>query len=403
MENDLLTRAVEKVIPLDLAKAKLASGEKLRVYLGIDPTGARLHLGHSVPLRKLQAFASAGHHVIFLVGSFTARIGDPSGRDTERQPLTEEEIQANLQSYKNQASKILDFSKVELRENHEWLETLTAKNMIRITSSFTKQRLEQRDMFERREKEGAPIHMHEMLYPLLVGYDSVALDVDCEVGGSDQEFNMLAGRTLQQAYGKREKFILTTKLIEGTDGRKMSKTYNNCIYLTDPPNEMYGKVMSIKDSLMQIYFECCTDVPMEEIHKLLNNTPEVEAPKKRGRKPTKAKVDTHPREAKALLAFEIVTIYHGVEAAKKAEEEFNRVFAKKETPEDMKEVKVKHGTPLLDVLVSEGLVKSKAEGKRLIKQKGVKVNDVVVESENEKVSEGVVRVGKRKFIKLKYE
>ena len=379
MTDDLLTRAVSKVIPADLAKAKLASGEKLRIYLGIDPTGTKLHLGHAVPLRKLQAFADSGHHVIFLVGSFTAMIGDPSGRDDERGALTREQVQKNFETYREQASKVLDFKKVEIRYNHEWLQKLTQEELLKIASCFTKQQMDQRDMFERREKEGNPIHLHEMLYPLYVGYDSVMLDVDCEIGGNDQEFNLLAGRTLQKAFGKREKFILTTKLIDGTDGRKMSKTYDNCIYLTDSANDMFGKLMSVNDDLMETYFECCTNVDLSEVKKIVKG---------------------NPREAKARLAREIVALYHGADAAEKAETAFTNVFTGKGIPEDIKEVKVKKGTLLVDVLVKEGLVSSKSEAKRLIEQKGIKVNDVLVESMEEKVTEGVVRVGKRKFLRI---
>jgi tyrosyl-tRNA synthetase len=294
MKNeDLLTRAVSNVTPRDLAEKKLTGKKPLRIYLGIDPTGSKLHLGHSVPLRKLKAFQDAGHEIIFLVGSFTAMIGDPSGRDQMRAPLTKKEVEANFQTYKKQASKILDFKKVELRYNHEWLEKLGFEEIAKIASNFTLQRLSDRDMFKKRLQEDNPIAMNEFMYPLMVGYDSVVLDVDCELGGNDQYFNMLAGRTLQKAFGKREKFVLTTKLIEGTDGRKMSKTYDNCIYLDDDANEMYGKVMSVNDNLMETYFECCTDVPMDEMKTILKG---------------------NPRDAKARLASEITAIYHDEKA-----------------------------------------------------------------------------------------
>src|SRR3990167_5125993 len=248
--EELISRGVEKVIPRDLAEKKLLSGDKLRIYFGVDPTGAKLHLGHSVPLRKLKAFADAGHEIIFLVGSFTAMIGDPSGRDTMRTPLTREEVEENFRTYKEQAGKILNLSKIEVRYNHEWLDSLKFGDIVDLASNFTVQQILQRDMFEKRIKDGNPISLHEFLYPLMVGYDSVVLDVDCELGGSDQEFNMLAGRTLQTALKKRDKFVLTTKLIEGTDGRKMSKTYDNCIYLDDSAHDMYGKVMSVSDELV---------------------------------------------------------------------------------------------------------------------------------------------------------
>ncbi|HLC75857.1 MAG TPA: tyrosine--tRNA ligase [Candidatus Peribacterales bacterium] len=382
--NDLLTRAVAKIIPADLAKKKVEDGKKLRVYWGIDPTGGKIHLGHTIPMRKLQAFADAGHHAILLIGSFTAMIGDPSDRDSIRQPLTKEQVEENFKTYKKQAAKVIDFDKVEIRYNHEWLEKLSYKDIIEHASLFTVQQMEERAMFAERMNKDKPVSVHEFLYPLMVGYDSVVLDVDCELGGSDQEFNMLAGRTMQRAFGKREKFVLTTPLIEGTDGRKMSKSYENCVYLDDEPNDMFGKMMSINDDLMATYFECCTDVPMEEVRVILS-------PSKDG---------TWARKAKARLAREIVTLYHGADAAEKAEEAFVNVFSEKGIPEDIKEVKVKKGTLLVDVLLKEGLVSSKSDAKRLIEQKGIKVNDKAVESMEEKVSEGIVRVGKRKFLKL---
>lgn len=378
--TELLTRAVENVIPKDLAEKKLKSGKQLKLYLGIDPTGAKLHLGHSVPLRKLKAFADAGHHVIFLVGSFTAMIGDPSGKDTQREPLTRKKIEENFQTYKEQASKILDFGKdVEVRYNHEWLEKLTFEEIGKLASNFTVQQMSERDMFARRMAEGKPVSVHEFLYPLMQGYDSVVLDVDFEVGGNDQLFNMLAGRTLQAVYGKREKFILTTKLIDGTDGRKMSKMYENCVHLDDEPNNMFGKMMSLNDNLMQTYFECCTDVDLKE---------------------SAALIKADPRAAKARLAREIVTLYHGKDAAAKAEKEFEAVFTEKGIPEDVKEVKVKKESLLLDVLLKEGLIASKGEGRRLIEQRGVTVNDVAVTAVDQKVEEGICKVGKRKFLRV---
>jgi len=384
--NELLTRAVANVIPRDLAEKKLASKKKLRIYLGIDPTGAKLHLGHSVPLQKLKAFADAGHHVIFLVGSFTAMIGDPSGRDSQREVMTRDGVENNFQTYKKQASKILDCEKdVEVRYNDEWLGKLSPTEFLTIAGHFTKQQLEQREMFVRREKEGNPIHMHEMLYPLLVGYDSVVLDVDCELGGSDQEFNMLCGRTLQKAFGKREKFVLTTRLIEGTDGRKMSKTYDNCIYLEDEPNNMYGKVMSLKDELIPTYMECCTLVPMAEVGEA--------AKALKGGK-------VNPKDLKMRLARELVTMYHGKAAAEKAEREFEKVFRDKGTPEDIPQFKAKKGMLLIDALVESKTVSSKSEARRLIEQGAIKVNDKPVTSVDAKVEEGIVKVGKRKFVKI---
>jgi len=387
--SELLTRGVASVIPKELAEQKLKSKKKLRVYLGIDPTGTKLHIGHTIPLRKLQQFAEAGHHAIFLVGSFTAMIGDPSDKEAVRKKLTQEEVKKNFHSYQTQASKVLDFSKVEIRFNHEWHEKMGLETYLEIASHFTKQQIEQRDMFRRREKEGKPIAFHELSYPLLQGYDSVMLDVDCEIGGTDQEFNMLAGRSLQKAYGTREKFILTTKLIEGTDCRLMSKTYNNCIYLEDEPNDMFGKMMSLKDECMDMYFECCTDVSTKEYKELLKGS---------------------LRVAKARLASEIVTLYHGQEKAKKAEEEFIKVFTEKGTPKDIPERPFPE-KDLLGDLVSSGLVSSKSDARRLLTEKGIKVlnekGDTVLTAESEaeiveimaKGLGNIVKIGKRKFLR----
>ncbi len=383
--EELLTRGVEEVVPRDLADAKLKAKKPLRIYLGIDPTGAKLHLGHSVPLRKLKAFADAGHHVIFLVGSFTAMIGDPTGRDTQREPLTKDQIEENFKTYKQQAGKILDFGTVEIRYNHEWLEKLSSSEILALSSHFTTRQMSQREMFKRREKEGKEIAITEFLYPLLVGYDSVMLDVDCELGGNDQLFNMLAGRTLQQVYGKRDKFVLTTKLIEGTDGRKMSKTYDNCVFIEDEPNDMYGKIMRIKDDLILTYMECCTNISMKEIE-------EVEKAMKKG---------VNPKEFKMQLAREIVTMYHDASAAEQAENGFQKVFSKGGMPDDMPETKAKKGESLIDLLMREKLVTSKSEARRLIDQKAIAINEVVVTSHDQEAKAGVVKVGKRKFVRVK--
>lgn len=369
----VLTRGVENVVPRELALKKLRSGERLRIYLGIDPTGAKLHLGHSVPLRKLREFSELGHEVIFLVGSFTAMIGDPTGRDAMREPLTREQIEQNFKDYKRQAQKILDFSKVSIRYNHEWLEKLTFEGIVKLASKFTVQQMLQRDMFQKRLQEQKPISLHEFLYPLMVGYDSVVLDVDVELGGSDQEFNMLAGRHLQQTSGKREKFVLTTRLIEGTDGRKMSKTYDNCVYLEDTPSNMYGKLMSVKDELIKTYFEVATDISSDTIRQILSG---------------------HPKEAKMRLAREIVTLYHGKNAAAKAEADWHNTFSGGGVPADIPTVKRGKlrdivqdiSTSELRRLVEQGAVSSVLSGKK-------------VESIDAEIADDVIRIGKHRFIK----
>lgn len=370
--KELLERGVENIVPRDLAEKKLHSGERLRVYLGIDPTGAKLHLGHAVGLRKLKAFTDLGHHTIFLVGSFTAMVGDPTGRDTAREPLSREQVEKNFQTYKVQASKILDFSKVEIRYNHEWLEKMQFADIMKLASHFTVQQMLERDMFQERLKREEELSPNEFLYPLMQGYDSVMLDVDCELGGNDQLFNMLAGRKLQKAFDKRDKFVLTTKLIEGTDGRKMSKTYNNCVYLDDAPAEMFGKLMSLKDELIGTYFDTCTDVSTETQQKILAG---------------------HPKDAKMALAEEIVRMYHGEDAAKKARAGFEGTFAHGEAPSDAPTITL-NGRALVDALVQEGILPSKSEYRRL--EEGNAITTV-----SEDASGKTLRIGKHRFVKIK--
>ncbi|MDE2071373.1 MAG: tyrosine--tRNA ligase [Patescibacteria group bacterium] len=381
--DELLTRAVASVIPKELAIKKLTSGERLRVYLGIDPTGAKLHLGHSVPLRKLKAFSDLGHEVIFLVGSFTAMIGDPSGRDAMREPLTREKIRENFKDYKRQASKILDFSKITVRYNHEWLEKLGFEDIVKLAGNFTVQQMLKRDMFHKRIEEGNPIGLHEFLYPLMVGYDSVVLDVDAELGGSDQEFNILAGRHLQQAMGKRDKFVLTTRLIEGSDGRKMSKTYGNCVYFDDEPSEMFGKVMSIKDELMKLYFETLTDVPMQEVEAITSH---------------------HPKDAKFSLAKDLVTIYHGRKAAMKAAEDWINTFSKGEVPMKVMIIEKLPEETFMASAVSSGIVKSNTEFRHLIVSGAVSSvlsGEKILDPNYKGQDKEVIRIGKHRFAKIK--
>lgn len=383
--SELLVRAVQDVVPRTVAESKMKSGKPLRLYWGIDPTGTRIHLGHSVPLRKMRAFQDAGHHVILLIGSFTAMIGDPSGRDEMRQALSAEDVKKNFETYIDQAKKILDMEKLEIRYNHEWLEKLTFKDILKLTSNFTVQQMLKRDMFVKRMQDDAPISLTEFMYPLMVGYDSVILDVDVELGGNDQLFNMLAGRTLQTAFKKRDKFVLTTKLLEGTDGRKMSKTYNNCVYLTDAPGEMYGRLMSMPDNLIPAYMECCTDIPMAEVKAC-------EQALKAGKE--------NPKKLKMRLAREIVTMYHSTQAAEAAEAEFENVFKNKGLPESIPEFKAKKGMLFVDALLESKTVASKSEARRLIEQGGVKLDDKTVTAIDARAEKGMYRVGKRKFLKI---
>ena len=387
--QEVLNRRVSEIIVKSDLEKKLLSGKKLRIYLGVDPTGFYLHLGHAVVLRKLKEFVDLGHEVILLIGDFTAKIGDPTGKDAMRIPLTDKQIKANFKDYKKQASKILDFWKVKIKYNSKWLLKLRFEDILRLSSNFTVQQMLHRDMFDKRIKENQPISVTEFMYPLMQGYDSVVMDVDLEIGGNDQMFNMLAGRTLQKIYNNKDKNILTTKLLLGTDGRKMSKTYDNAIYLNDAPNDMFGKVMSIKDELIEQYFELCTDVSLEEIEKI--------------------KLIANPRDQKVLLAKEIVKIYYDEKSAQIAEEEFNNIYQKGNLPTDIEIFETdKRVYPILDLLVDSGLAPSKNEAKRLVEGGAVTIEVKSIKSKVENWKEeivieddAIIQVGKRKFIKIK--
>ena len=310
--HELLVRGVQDIIPKKGLTEKIKKGDKLRVYLGIDPTSTRISLGNAVPLRKLRDFQNAGHEVIFLVGSFTALIGDTSDKDAMRKPMTLQEIEHNFKTYKKQASKIIDFSHAKIVYNGDWLSNLSFQNIVELAQHFTVQQMIERDMYQKRLEGGKPIGLHEFLYPLMQGYDSVHMEVDLEIGGNDQLFNMLAGRTLLNAYKNKEKFVMTTPLIEGLDGRKMSKSYGNTIDIMDEPADMFGKVMSMADDLIIKYFLLCTDVPLKEIDEIDKGL----------------KAGDNPRDAKVRLASEIVTLYHNADSANSAEQEFVNVFKK---------------------------------------------------------------------------
>ena len=266
--KDILTRGVAEILPERAGLEKLMAKRKIRLYLGIDPTGTELHLGHSVVLRKLNQFTKLGHQVILLIGNGTVKIGDPTGRDESRPTLTDKQIADNFKTWQKQASKVLDFSKIEIRHNGDWLDKLTMVDIIKLMAKTTVQQLIERDMFQERIKNGQPIHGHEIMYPLLQGYDSVAMDVDLELGGTDQTFNMMMGRHLQKIYHHKDKWVLTTPIINGTDGRKMSKSYNNYVALTENPIDMYGKLMRIADNMIIEYFLLLTDVHTSEIAKM---------------------------------------------------------------------------------------------------------------------------------------
>jgi len=396
--NEILNRGVEEAIVREDLEKKLLSGKKLRIYFGVDPTGSVLHLGHAVNLWKLRDFQDLGHEVILLIGDFTARIGDPSGKDTARKPLTEKEVKINFKNYKKQASKILDFSKVKIKYNSTWLSKLKFADILKLATNFTVQQMLQRDMFDRRMKENLPISLQEFMYPLMQGYDSVVLDVDLELAGNDQTFNALAGRTLQKIYNNKDKDVLTCKLLLGTDGRKMSKTFNNFIAIDDVPGDMFGKLMSMKDELIDQYFEIATRLSSQQILEIKNSS-------------------DNPRDIKARLAKEIVKMYHGDEVATSAEEEFNKIFRNKELPTDMpvfETDKANYFVP--ELLVDTKLASSKNEAKRLVEGGGVETimgdpsagsgqvkKERIADWKKEIVLEDgiIIKVGSRKFVKIK--
>jgi tyrosyl-tRNA synthetase len=387
----LLTRGVENIYPTPKFLEDKVKKGKVSLYLGIDPTGPHLHLGHAIPLMKLRQFQQLGHKVILLMGDFTGMIGDPTDKSATRKQLTPEQVKENLKGYKKQASKILDFdgdNPVEIKFNSEWLGKMSFKDVVELSANFTVQQMLARDMFENRIKEGKPIGLHEFLYPLMQGYDCVAMDVDGEVGGSDQMFNMLAGRTLMKALKDKEKFVVTTKLLADPTGVKMGKTTGNMITLDDSPKEMFGKVMSWTDGMIAGGFELCTEVPMEEIAK-------IEKEMKEG---------ANPRDFKVRLAREIITFYYSEDEAKKSEEEFVEMFTKGGTPDDIEEFKIQNSKlNIVDLLVNSKLVSSKSEGRRMVEQGGVKIDGEKVdsiESEIEGKDGMVIQVGKRKFVKL---
>ncbi len=387
--EELLERNVEKIIDKENLLRKIKSGKKLRVKLGIDPTGSKIHIGRAIQLWKLREFQDLGHQVVLIIGDFTAQIGDASDKKAMRRPLSEEEIKENMKDYKKQIGKILDLEKTEFHYNSEWLNKLTAKDLIKLSMHFTAQQLIQRRNFKERWEEDKPIGLHELDYPLLQGYDSVAVKADLEIGGTDQLFNLMAGREIQGIFNQEPQDIMTLKMLNGLDGRKMSTSWGNVITIVDDPNEMFGKVMSMKDELIPEYFEQCTRVPLkrvEEIARLLQRK------------------EVNPRDLKFELAKEIVSLYYNKETAQKAAEEFEKVFKKKELPSNIPEIKIKEEEiGLLDLLVKANLVSSKSEGRRLIEQRGVKI-DNQVESDWQKIikiKKGlIIQVGKRKFVKV---
>jgi tyrosyl-tRNA synthetase len=391
--EEILSRGVAEVIDREHLKKRLLSGEKLRVKFGIDPTSPDLHLGHTVALKKLKQFQELGHKIIFLIGDFTAKIGDPSGRSEMRKILADDEIKENMKDYEKQAAKILDIKKVEVRHNSEWYKNKGPNFLFELTSKVTVARALERDDFKKRLKEDTDVSVLEIIYPLMQGYDSVELKADVEIGGTDQKFNLLMGRKIQRRYSKKEQDIITVPLLEGTDGvLKMSKSYRNYISLTVPAKEMFSKIMSIPDGLIIKYFRLLTDVK-EDLIKNINTD------MKSGK--------LNPRDAKLCLAHDIVKIYHGKEKAKAAQKYFIGTFSKREIPEDVAVVlSPAPEISIIDYLIETGLVKSKSDARRLIEQGGVEMDGKKVTDWrmilNSKFNNSTLKIGKHNHRRIEF-
>ena len=394
MENkqeELLKRGISAIYPsIEFLESKLKSGKKLTLYLGIDPTGPTLHLGHFIPIKKMAEFQKAGHQIIILIGDFTAMIGDPTDKKSTRQPLSRKQILNNLKDYKKQISTTLSFkgkNKAKIKFNSKWLGKMKFEDVLSLASNMTVQQMLERDMFKKRIEEGKPVSIHEFLYPLMQAYDSVVMDVDGEMGGNDQTFNMLCGRDLMKTLKNKEKFVITTKLLEDNQGQKMGKTEGNMVALSDSPDDMFGKIMSWSDSLIISSFELCTNVPMSEIDQFAKLLEQGEI---------------NPRDLKMRLAKEIISIIHNKNKATIAEQNFIKTFQKKEVPDQIKKVKAGVNDLLIDVLLSNKVVQSKTEFRRLINEGAISTID-----KEEKITQidelarpSVYRIGKKRFIQI---
>ena len=380
--EELLTRGVANIIPgkAELEKV-LRSSKKLNIFLGVDPTAPRIHLGHGVNIRKLQQFVELGHKVTFLIGDFTTKVGDSSDKESERPILADDQIEANWQTYKQQASKILDFSKAKVVHNSDWLSKLNFSDVIKLCQQFTLNDYISREIMKKKLENGVSIRLDEVLYPIMQGYDSYFMDTDIQVGAADQTFNMQAGRSLQKKLRNKDSLVLVNQYLTGTDGRKMSKSWGNAIWLDDSPNDMYGKVMSIKDELIPEYFTLATELSMSNVQSTMSNQ--------------------NPMEIKKKLALQIVTELHSDKASVAAQEYFENTFQQKQTPQDISTVSVTSKN-IIDILVETQLASSKSEAKRLVEQKGVKVNNEVVATMNYELStnNSIISVGSRKFVKV---
>jgi tyrosyl-tRNA synthetase len=380
-----LGRHAVEVISNDELAAKLADGRPLRIKLGLDPTAPDLHLGHSIALKKLRDFQRAGHTVIFLVGDFTATIGDPTGRSETRKPLTREQIEANAKTYQSQVAMVLDPAQTEVRYNSEWMNVVDTRKLIEIAAKLSVARMLERDDFERRLEKQEPLFLHELLYPLIQGYDSVALKADVELGGTDQKFNMLVGRELQRAYGQPPQVVMTMPLLEGLDGvRKMSKSYGNYVGLTDRPEDMFGKLMSIPDTLMHRYFELLTDVDTTELAGIKSGA-------------------MHPMEAKKRLATTIVEEYHDAAAARTARQYFETKFQRREIPKDVPVYRINEALWVCELMKQLQFAPSTSEARRLLSQGAVRVDGETVTDANFQFVPGehrILEVGKRRVARI---
>lgn len=376
--EEILSTGVEDIFVKEELKKKLLSGKVLRVKFGIDPTGPKIHLGRAVPLRKLREFQNLGHKAVLIVGDFTATIGDPSDKLEKRPMLTEKQIKTNMKDYKKQLGKIIDLKKAEFFYNSKWLGKLGFKEISELAESFSVQQMSNRRNFKDRIDKNEEISLREFLYPLMQGYDSVAVRSDVEIGGFDQLFNLKAGRAVQKHYNMEEQDVLTVSMLEGTDGRKMSTSWGNIVTIVDEPSDMFGKIMSIKDELIPKYFKLCTDI---------KDIPQ----------------NQNPRDLKMRLAFEIVKIYHGEKKAKEAQESFINTFQKKEIPETMEEIKADTGEAIGEILVKNKILSSKSEWRRLVLENAIHdlVKNTNITDVNLKVLENLtLKIGKKRFVKI---
>lgn len=383
--DELLTRGVEDIIVKDELKALLMSGKQLRIKLGVDPTGAKIHIGRAIPLRKLREFQKLGHQVVFIVGDFTAQVGDASDKLEKRPMLTRAQIDENLKDYKSQISKILDISKTEFVYNNDWLSKLSFGELVQLAECFSVQQMLARRNFKDRYDAGTEISLREFLYPMMQGYDSVAVKADVEIGGFDQLFNLKAGRVVQEYYGMPKQQVMTFQMLEGTDGRKMSTSWGNIISIVDDPYTMFGKVMALHDDLIVKYFTLCTDVSLEDIQAI-----EIELSQ-----------GVNPRDIKMKLGSELVTLYHTEKDATLAKNSWIETFQKGGVPDVIPEIHTTNDKEIIDLLLEQGLVESKTDWRRLVDAKAVTVIDGEVVSDPKiKASNVTLKIGKKRFVKI---